>query len=56
MEKIQLNQVLIGGFQPQEYWTANNDGNQAWSTNFITGTSIYHPANDLNRVRPARYF
>ncbi len=56
MEKIQLNQALIGGFQPQEYWTANNDGNQAWSTNFITGTSIYHPANDLNRVRPARYF
>ena len=56
MEKIQQNQALIGGFQPQEYWTANNDGNQAWSTNFITGTSIYHPANDLNRVRPARYF
>jgi hypothetical protein len=56
MEEIQQNQALIGGFQPQEYWTANNDGNQAWSTNFITGTSIYHPANDLNRVRPARYF
>lgn len=56
MEKIQQNQALIGGFQPQEYWTSNNDGNQAWSTNFITGTSIYHPANDLNRVRPARYF
>lgn len=56
MEKIQQNQALIGGFQPQEYWTSNNDGNQAWSTNFITGTSIYHPANDLNRVRAARYF
>jgi hypothetical protein len=56
MEEIQQNQALIGGFLPQEYWTANNDGNQAWSTNFITGTSIYHPANDLNRVRPARYF
>ena len=57
MEKIQFNQALIGGFQPQEYWTANNDGpNEAWSTNFITGTSIYHPANDLNIVRPARYF
>jgi hypothetical protein len=57
MEEIQQNQALIGGFLPQEYWTANNDGpNEAWSTNFITGTSIYHPVEDLNLVRPARYF
>ena len=56
LEKIHQSQILIGGFHPQYYWASNNDGNLAWATNFVTGTSGYLPAHDLNRVRPARYF
>jgi hypothetical protein len=56
LEKIQLNQVAIGGFQPQDYWASNNDGNTGWAVNFLTATSGYHPFNNLNRVRAVRYF
>ena len=55
--KIQQNQSIIGGFQPQDYWAANNDGpDQAWSVNFLTAVSGYHPKENLNRVRAVRYF
>jgi hypothetical protein len=57
LEKIQLNQVAIGGFQPQDYWASNNFATDfAWSVNFLTGVSDIHPFYDLNRVRAVRYF
>lgn len=56
LEKIEQNQVAIGGFQPQDYWAANIDGNTGWFVNFLTHTSGYTPFYALNRVRAARYF
>jgi hypothetical protein len=57
LEKIQQNQSGIGGFQPQDYWASNNDGaGTAWSVNFLTAVSGYHPIGDINRVRAVRYF
>ena len=56
LEKIEQNQVAIGGFQPQDYWASNIDGNTGWFVNFLTHGSGYTPFYALNRVRAARYF
>jgi hypothetical protein len=56
LEKIEQNQSMIGGFQPQDYWASNNDGNTGWFVNFLTHASGYTPFYALNRVRAVRYF
>ena len=55
--KIEINKNIIGGFQPQDYWTSNNEGpDQAWTVQFLTSAIGWRPKENLNRVRAVRYF
>jgi hypothetical protein len=57
LQKILISKNLIGGFQPQFYWTSNNEGpDQAWCVDFLTDFTSFRPKENLNRVRAVRYF
>ena len=59
IEKLYLNQVIIGGFTPNFYWTSKTYPANAGYTacfSFSGGNFIWDPSVNTNYVRAVRYF
>ncbi len=57
LNKLYLNQVAVGGFTSDYYWTSTEfDNNVAWAQSFGTGFQGFGNKDGLNRVRAIRAF
>lgn len=59
IEKLYLNQALIGGFTPNFYWTSKtypSNAGYAACFSFSGGNFIWDPSVNTNFVRAVRYF
>ena len=57
LNKLYLNRLIIGGFDPTDYWSSTEQGDpNAWKQNFNDGSQSSNGKNALFKVRPVRYF